>query len=139
MSGVAIVRYLLANAASVTAVVPSARIMTGDLPVGTVIPAISITQVDGMPMNNLQINETPKRHMDRVQVTVFRKALPDDAGYPGLKTLLNLVLAACPSQRGTVNGFSVESIIPDIEGPDIPIPEERIFTRSRDFLVSYSA
>jgi len=138
MSGVAIVRYLLVNAAGVTAVVPSDRIMAGDLPVGMTIPAISITQVDSLPLNTLLINETPRRHVDRVQVTVFRKAPPDDAGYPGLKTLLNLVLAACPGQRGTVNGFAVEGIIPDIEGPDIPIPEEKIFTRSRDFLVSYS-
>jgi hypothetical protein len=138
VSGVAIVRYLLANNAPVVAVVPAARIMAGDLPVGTAIPAISVTQIDSLPLNTLRINESPKRHTDRVQVTVYRKGEPDDRGYPGLRTLLNLILAACPGQRGTVNGFAVESIIPDIEGPDIPIPEERVFTRSRDFLVSYS-
>jgi len=139
VSGVAVIRYLLANAGAVTAVVPAARIMTGDLPLKTPMPAIAITQIDSIPLNAIRTNETPKLHTDRVQVTVFRKALPDDAGYPGLKSLLNLVLAACPSQRGSVNGIAVDSIQPDLEGPDLPIPEMSLFTRSRDFLVKFSA
>ena len=138
-SGVAVIRYLLANAAAVTAVVPAARIMAGDLPLNTSMPAIAVTQIDSIPYNAIRTNESPKLHTDRVQVTVFRKASPDDAGYPGLKSLLSLVLAACPSQRGSVNGISVDSIVPDIEGPDLPIPELSLFTRSRDFLVRFSA
>ena len=138
-SGVAVVRYLLATNAGVLAVVPAARIMAGDLPLNTVIPAIAVTQIDSIPYNAIRTNETPKLHTDRVQVTVFRKASPDDAGYPGLKSLLNLVLAACPSQRGSVNGIAVDSISPDLEGPDLPIPELSIFTRSRDFIVKFSA
>lgn len=136
MSGVAVIRYLLANAAGVVAVVPATRIMAGDLPLNTTIPAIAVTQVDSVPMHLLRANEG-KEHTDRVQVTVYRKGEPADRGYAGLKTLLDLVLAACPSQRGTVNGVAVDSITPDIEGPDLPIAEMDLYIRSRDFLVRW--
>lgn len=139
MSGVNVIRYLLANDSGVTAVVPSTRIMAGDLPLNTAAPAIAITQVSSVPYNALRINETPKLHTDRVQVTVIRKAEPADRGYPGLHSLLALVLAACPSQRGSVNSVSVDSIVPDGEGPDLPITELNLFTRSRDFLVRWVA
>lgn len=138
MSGVAVIRYLLANNANVLAVVPATRIVAGDLPQGTAIPAIAVTQISSVPHNLLRTNESNKTHTDRVQVTVYRKAEPDDRGYPGLKPLLNLVLAACPSQRGAVNGVAVDSIVPSIEGPDLPIPEQALFSRSRDFIVKFS-
>lgn len=137
MSGVAVVRYLLANNAGVLAVVPATRILAGDLPLNTPMPAIAVTQVSSVPLNLMRTNEANKVHTDRVQVTVYRKAEPDDRGYPGLKSLLDLVLSACPSQYGTVNGVSVQSIVPDVEGPDLPIPELSIFTRSRDFIVRW--
>ena len=139
MSGVAVIRYLLANAAAVTAVVPATRIMAGDLPLGTSMPAIAVTQVDSIPHNLIRISDSPKVHVDRVQVTVYRGASPGDAGYPGLKSLLALVLAACASTHGSVNGIAVDGITPDLEGPDLPISEEKIFTRSRDFFVRWSA
>lgn len=138
MSGVAVVRYLLANNAGVLAVVPATRIKSGDLPLNTPMPAIAVTQVSSVIQRGIRANETPRVHVDRVQVTVYRADEPADRGYPGLKTLLDLVLAACPSQYGTVNGVSVQSILPDIEGPDIPIPDISIFTRSRDFIVRWS-
>lgn len=137
MSGVAIIRYLLANNAGVTAVVPATRIIAGDLPLNTAMPAIAVTQISSVPHNAIRINEATKQYTDRVQVTVFRKAEPDDRGYPGLKPLLKLVLAACPSQRGAVNGFACESIVPDIEGPDITLPDLSLFTRSKDFIVKF--
>ena len=139
MSGVAVIRYLLANNAGVLSVVPATRIMAGDLPLNTAAPAIAITQVSSVPMNLLRTNETPKTHTDRVQVTVIRKAEPHDRGYPGLQSLLALVVAACPSQFGTVNGISVQSITPEGQGPDMPITELSLFTRSVDFLVWWSA
>ena len=138
-SGVAVIQYLLAHNNAVLDVVPAARIMAGDLPLKTAMPAIAVKQIDSVPFNTIRTNETPKLHTDRVQVTVYRKAEPDDRGYPGLKSLLTLVLAACPSQRGSVNGIAVESIVPGVEGPDLPIPEMSLFTRSRDFIVKFVA
>jgi hypothetical protein len=139
VSGTAVIRYLLANAAAVVAVVPAARIVAGDLPLNTAMPAIAVTQIDSIPRLTVAMTETKRMHTDRVQVTVFRGASPADDGYPGLKSLLDLVLAACPNQRGSVNNIAVDSILPDTEGPDLPILEEAILTRSRDFIVRWTA
>jgi len=140
VSGVYVIRALLANAAAVTSVVPATRIMAGDLPLNTVLPAIAVTQISSVPMNLLKINDSPKMHTDRVQVTVLFKGsegTPSGTGYEGAKALLKLVLAACPSQRGTVNGFAVDSIIPDIEGPDLSDDTTALYSQSRDFIVRY--
>lgn len=140
MSGVAVIRYLLANAAAITAKVPAARIMAGDLPLGISFPAIGITQISSMPYVPVGVNGN--LHTDRVQVTVFDKGPhgnPAGDGYPGVKTILALLLAACPNQHDTVNGISVDSIIPDIEGPDLADLETDLYSGSRDFLVKWSA
>ena len=140
MSGVAVVRFLLANSAPVVAVVPAVRIMAGDLPLNTVMPAIAVTQIDSIPLNLLRINEANKMHTDRVQVSVLFKGpegSPAGTGYPGVRALLKLVLAACPSQRGTVNGVSVDSISPDIEGPDLQDEATALYSCSRDFIVRW--
>lgn len=142
MSGVAVIRYLLANNAPVLAVLPAARIVAGDLPLNTVLPAISVTQISSVPQNDIRINESPKLHTDRVQVSVmFRgpQGTPAGAGYPGVKALLKLVLAACPSQRGVINGVSVGSITPDIEGPDLSDDATALYFGSRDFLISWQS
>ena len=44
MSGVSIIRWLLANNVPVQAVIPATRIMAGVLPLNTVMPAIAVTQ-----------------------------------------------------------------------------------------------
>ncbi len=142
MSGVSVIRYLLANAASVVAVVPATRIAAGDLPINTALPAITITQISSVPQNGIRINETPKLHSDRVQVTVLVKGpqgSPSGTGYPGARALLKLVLAACPSQRGSVNGIVVDSIVPDLEGPDFYDDSMSLYSGSRDFVVRWSA
>lgn len=140
MSGVAVIRYLLANNAPIVAIIPAARIMAGDLPLNMPLPAISVTQVSSVPRNTLQTNESPKVHTDRVQVTWFfngTEATPAGTGYPGLRAMGRLLLAACPSQRGTINGVAVQAIIPDVEGPDFAAPDEALLSSSRDFLVRW--
>jgi hypothetical protein len=137
VSGVAVIAYLLRNTTAVTDVVAAARIKAGNVKQGTTLPAISITQISSTPSRVINVNDS-KFHTDRVQVTVHRKATPDDDGYPGLKTLLNLVKSACANQRATINGVKVDSISPDIEGPDIEDPSTGIYTRSRDFIVRWT-
>jgi hypothetical protein len=131
MSGVNVIRYLLANAAAVTAVVPATRIKAGIVPLGTELPAISVRQISNTPMHLLCINEPGKMHMERVQVTVIHNT------YLGLKTTMKLLLAACPSQRGTVNGIVVDSIVSQSEGPDLFDDAALTHACSRDFLVKY--
>ena len=142
MSGVAVIRYLLANAAAVTAVIPAAKIMAGDLPLNTVMPAIAVTQISGMPYNTIKVNDSPKMHTDRVQVSVLMKGpqgSPSGSGYPGVKAMMPLVLAACPNQRGTINNIVVDSIVPDILGPDLFDDATSLYSQSRDFIVKWLA
>ena len=142
MSGVAVIRYLLANAAAVTAVVPATRIMAGDLPLKIVLPAIGVTLISGVPRLTVSMLETPRMQTDRVQVTVLFKGpygTPQGDGYPGVHNMLALVLAACPNQHGTVNGVVVDSILPDVEGPDLQNMETDIYGCSRDFIVKWNS
>lgn len=146
MSGVSVIWFLLKSNAPVLAALgagppPAAsRIMAGDLPQNTVMPAIAVTQVSAMPDNRIKINEALKMHTDRVQVSwIFKSpnATPPGTGYPGVAGMSRLVLAACPSQRGTINGISVDSIVPDIEGPDLSDDATQLHSRSRDFIVKW--
>ena len=139
MSGVAIVRYLLANNGGVTAVVPAAKIKAGDLQLNTVLPAIFVSQISSIPRLTLAMTET-KLHTDRVQVTALFKdqqGAPQGQGYPGLDALMKLILAACPNQHGTINGFNVDSVLVDIEGPDLYDEDISMISRSRDFIVKW--
>lgn len=142
MSGVSVIRYLLANNAPVTAVIPATRIMAGVLPLNTVMPALSITQVSSVPFNFIRTNSPNKMNTDRVQITAMYKDVigtPVGTGYPGLKAMMRLVLAACPSQRATVNGVMVDSIQPDIEGPDFYDDVLQAHICTRDFIVKWIA
>lgn len=142
------IRFLLAsNAPLLSALgsgppVAASRIMAGDLPVGTVLPAIAVTQISSVPRNTVYMGEPKKHHLDRVQVSVLTKgtqATPPGSGYPGVRSLLKLVLAACPHLRGTINGIDVDSITPDIEGPDLSDDAAGLYSGSRDFLVRWNA
>lgn len=141
MSGVAVIRYLLAHNAAVLAVVPAARIMAGGLPLGTTLPAISVTQLSSIPRNVVAMDATHVQHTDHVQVTVLFKtpsATPPGDGYPGKSSLLKKVLAACPNRHGAVGSVDVDCIIPEPEGPDISDAEEGMEFGSRDFMVRWN-
>ena len=132
MSGVSVVRYLLANNAPITALVPAARIVYGELVLGNaVLPAIEVRQISGVPRNTLAMSETGTLHFDRVQVTCLAKT------WAAKEALMALLLAACPNQRGTVNSVVVDSIIRDIEGPDLSDSATSIYAKSRDFMVRW--
>ncbi len=148
MSGVAIIRSLLANNAALVAAlgagppVATSRIMAGDLPLNTVMPAIAVTQISSVPRNTAKMNETKVQHTDRVQVSVLVKGpqgTPAGAGYPGVRSLLRLVLLACPHARGTINSFDVDSITPDVEGPDLSDDATALYSGSRDFIVRWNS
>ena len=140
MSGVAVIQHLLANDNGVQAVIPAAQIMAGTLPLKTPLPAISVTQVSSMPNKMIRSSESIRQHTERVQASViFRtsQGSPSGAGYPGLKAAMKLVLAACPGRRGVINGVTVDSIVADIEGPDLSDDVLATYSCSRDFIVKY--
>jgi hypothetical protein len=141
VSGVRVIYGLLSTyALGSPTVVASASIKAGDLPINTPLPAISITHVSSVQRLTLAMTEANRMHTDRVQVTWMVKnqqGYPQGSDYPLLVTLGAWILAACPNQHGTVNGVNVDSILPDSEGPDLPLPDESILTRSRDFIVRW--
>ena len=142
MSGVAVIRFLLANDAAVLAKVAADNIFAGDAPIGAVLPVISVKQISGMPYLTIAMNESKYLHTERVQVTPLLKgpdASPAGDGYPGVKALLALALAACKNVHGIVNGIDVDSILPDLEGPDLSDNALSLYTQSRDFIVKFNA
>jgi len=133
MSGTAIVRYLLANDASLIAAVPAVKIMAGVIPLNTVLPAISVMQVSGVPRNTVAMaSGATVLVTDRVQITVMAST------YPSQKSILALVRSALPVSRGTVNGFTVDSILPDSDGPDFFDAGLTIHMQSMDVMVIFT-
>ena len=130
MSGVSVIRYTLANDASVLAVVPATRIMAGNLPLSVTLPAISVRQISG---NNLKhIKQTASEFVtERVQVSVLATT------YIQQKSLLSLVKAALPSVRATVNSVVVDSISQEFTGPDLKNEDPIIYEQSVDYFVKY--
>lgn len=131
MSGVAVVRSLLAGYSNLTAIVPASRIYAGVLPVNIQMPAISIEQISGQQMNNLAMSSDGYLVEERVQITVLAKS------YPQVKTILGHVRLACPLSRGTVNTINCQGVIPDTEGPDIFDQVTRLYSQSQDYIVFY--
>ena len=131
MSDVKAVRYLLANNAPLVVVVPAASIMAGVIPLGTQLPAIAVSHVSTI---RKQFVAASAKYFctSRVQVTVHA------ATYPQQKSVLALVRAALPRSRGTVNGVSVDAIVPDFEGPDFGDDEAGIFMGSHDYIVTFT-
>lgn len=130
MSGVKICRYLLANAAGVTALVPSARILAGVFPQETVMPAITLTLVSSIP--TLQVGSRSGLNTDRVQVTAFA------ATYPEIEALLNAVKVALPYSHATINSVDCDSILPDLVGPDGFDDVLSVCFKSRDYIVKWN-
>ena len=130
MSDVKVVRYLLANNATLIAQVPATRIMAGPLPQGTTAPAISVTHVSTVRRESV-VATASRLCTSRVQVTVLATT------YPTQKSILALVRAALPRSRGTVNGVSVDAILIDSEGPDFT-DDAGLYMGSHDFSVTYS-
>lgn len=129
MSGVSVVRSILANNSALIAVVPASKIFVGVVPLNTALPAIGVTQVSGEPHLTAAMTESGRLHDDRVQVTVLTKAYQT--------SISALVAAALANRSGTVNGVKVDSILPRGEGPDLFDDASVTYERSRDFQVRW--
>lgn len=138
MSGVTVIRRLLAATVAVTNIVPSARIKAGVLPLAIQLPAIGIVSISGIPRNTLSMVEPNTLITERVQVSPMVASSEAAGGdYTGLLAVLTAIRQACPNQRGTVGTVDVVSIVPDIEGPDLEDTESGYLMRSQDFLVTW--
>lgn len=139
MSGSLVIRYLLANYAPITAIIPPDQIIAGDLSINTDRPCIIILHIDGDDFRTLKRGGR-SLITDRVQISTLvdgqRSATPG-TGYMGLVEIMRLVPKACPNMHGIVNGIDVDSIDLENEGPDLNDESASLFSRSRDFLVRY--
>ena len=135
MSAVAIVRALLTNHAPLTALVPAARIYAGTVPQGETLPAVSVTRVYGDEISTIARRQPGKTMRTRVQVTVLAK---DPGGYAASDKILKAAALGAGVHTGTVLSYSVKAILPMGEGPDLPVGDDKIHEKSRDFMVTYS-
>lgn len=106
------------------------------------MPAIEVRLIDGQPRLTVAMNEPNRMHTDRVQVSYLFKGpsgTPSGAGYPGVKAMAPLVLAACPNQHGTIASITVLDIRPNSEGPDLSDAATGLFSGSRDFIVRWKS
>lgn len=132
MSGVAIVRDMLATNTNLLVFVPSSSIISGVLPLKTQLPAISISQISSVKRLTVGMDEESSLIKDRVQVTSVAK------NYTQMKTILSLVREALPLSKGMTDNFYCDSILPDSEGPDIFDADALLHMGSQDFVVRYS-
>lgn len=135
MSAVAIVRALLAAHAPLTTLVPAAKIFTGAAPQNTAAPWVSVTRIYGDEISTVARRQAGKTMRTRVQVTVVTK---DPGGYVAGEKILKAAALGAGVHTGTVLSYSVKSILPAGEGPDLPVGGDEIHEKSRDFMVTYS-
>lgn len=132
MSGVAIIANLLANSGVLTAAVPASRIGAGNIAMNTDLPAVGVKQISATRNTLVDASTTGRMVTERVQVTAFAKT------YAEQKTLVRLVVCALANPgRTTIAGFAVDSVIPDIEGPDLEDDDAEVYQQSHDFMVRW--
>lgn len=129
MSAVMIMRALLVGHAPVTALVPAARIVAGNVPDGS-LPAIGITEISGVEQDTVA-RAGRTLVTARVQVTVYA------ASYPQQKAILKAAKLGTGVFTGQIAGYAVRSVLRDMVGPDLGDPRVPTFEQSRDFKVTF--
>ena len=132
MSGVAIVRALLAADPRVTAIVPANRIFSGVIKQGTALPAISVMKIYGSEQETTARNLKSRMIRHRVQVTVLT-----NQDYITSDKAIRATALSGGVHTGVIVGFPVRSILPYGENPDIPPGDDGIYEQSRDFMVTF--
>ncbi len=130
MSDVIAIRYLLSTNVALTAVVAPDNIMAGQIPQGTVLPAVAVNHISGVWISEL--SQQGKQCRARVQVTVMAN------DYVQQKQLINLVRDAVPRQGGMINNIKVDSILRDGSGADFRDDDLGHYMETQDFIVIYN-
>lgn len=131
MSGVAIIRELLANHVPVTNITTADRVVAGILPQGLTLPALSIHEIGNNEEPTIARNMPNRMVRERVQVTALAHE------WALMKRLLKAADLGRGVKTGFVLGFKVNSIIPQGTNPEIPPGVSKIYEQSRDFVVTF--
>jgi len=129
MKAEAAIRALLIAHAPLIAQVPATRILPGLIPLGTVLPAIAYNLISGVPQKSIDMSTQIVRA--RIQVSVQTKT------YPQQKQIIELIKAACDAKQGTIAGYHIDSVMADIDGPDLRDDDAGIYMQTVDFIVKY--
>lgn len=139
MSGVAIVRNLLATYAPLLALVPKEKIFAGHVPQGTVLPAIGVAEVYTREIRATTRNATTKTSRARIQVTVLAK---DPLGRAQMERILKTAGLGPGVHTHLFQGpgfaYNVKAVETDGIGPEIPPADDKIYEQSRDFMVTFA-
>ena len=129
MSGVAIARALLSDDYDISQEVTV--ISGGVMPINTVLPAISIRQISGYEFDT--INRIGTQNVtERIQVTVLAR------NYLEQKNIIELIRNSMIQKRGYVNGFLVENIRQDLDGPDLYTESPEVYEQSIDYIIRFN-
>jgi hypothetical protein len=131
MNGVIAVRSLLVADTRLTTLVPTVRIAAGNLPQGTVLPAISLMSVSSVD-RNIPAPGPKRRVIERVQVTVLART------YPETKAILAAIRTAAADQMPQIDGLSDVTVHTDSAGPDFLDEETGIHMQTQDLRVSFN-
>jgi hypothetical protein len=131
MSDVKVIRALLAAHAPLVALVPTAKMFTGVVPLNTPLPALSINTVSNVERHKVADDGECTLMTSRTQVTVHGRS------YPEQKAILQLVGLAIKGGRRSVAGVLVANVLRDIIGPDLGDSDIGTFEQTRDFRVVY--
>ena len=129
MSATAIMRALLLAHAPLTALVPAARIVNGDVPAGS-LPAIGVREISSIERDSVA-RAGNSVITARVQVTVYATCYTEQVA------ILKAAKLAPGTHTGVVAGYEVRSVLRDIVGPDLGNDAAQTFEQSRDFKVTY--
>ena len=130
MSGTSIINYLLSNDCDLASVVAADKVISGTIPLNTEYPAISIRQVSGLEFKTIQ-RTGDQLVTERIQVTAYA------SNYSQQKEIIELIRSALPTTRGGVSTFTVDSIVQDIDGPDLYSENPVTFEQSIDYMVRF--
>lgn len=130
MSGVAVIRHMLAHDPQLTFIVPPVRIVGGMLPINTELPAISIQEISGSEFTVIR-RDGNNTASERIQVSIIAPT------YIVMKQMLEFVRAAIKSTRGTVNTISVDSVTFEMDGPYLNSQDPIIHEQSIDYMVRF--
>lgn len=121
---------LLANSA-LGAVVEDGNVHAGQLGQERAYPALVVNHISTVGAS-LEVNPlTEEALTSRIQVTAFAQT------YTQMKTVLNLVRAACGNRSGTLGDINVKFCRISLEGPDLGPADDGVYIRTQDLLVTW--
>jgi hypothetical protein len=129
MKAEAAIRALLIAHAPLLVEVPAARILPSMIPLGTTLPAIAYNFISGVPHKGIDMSTHLVRA--RIQVTVQAK------NYVQQKQVIELIKTACDAKQGTIATYHIDSVLHDLDGPDLRDDDAGIHMQTVDFIVKY--